>query len=84
MISGLMKTRGSFSPSFFDTSIVIRRSGCAIWIAARPMPGASYMVSSMSSASARISGVIFSMGLETRRSCVSGRMMMSRMAMGAM
>jgi hypothetical protein len=32
----------------------------------------------------RTSAVTVSMGLETRRSCLSGRMMMSRMAIGAM
>ena len=53
------------------------------WIAASPIPGASYMVSNMSSASLRISGVTFSIGLETRRSCLSGRMMISRRAMAA-
>jgi len=82
-----MKTRGSgvVSPSsfFFARSMVISRKGCAIWIAASPMPGASYMVSNMSSASLRISGVTFSIGLETRRSCLSGRMMISLKAMGA-
>ena len=45
------------------------------------MPGASYMVSNMSSASLRISVVTFSTGLETSRNCLSGRMMISRMAM---
>ena len=53
------------------------RNGCATWIAASPMPGASYMVSNMSSASLRISDVTFSTGLETSRSCLSGRMMIS-------
>ncbi|MGY4599208.1 hypothetical protein ACVWXL_006954 [Bradyrhizobium sp. GM22.5] len=87
MISGLMKTRGSglVSPSWsgLARSMVISRNGCAIWIAASPMPGASYMVSNMSSASLRISGVTFSIGLETRRSCLSGRMMISLRAMAA-
>ena len=41
------------------------------------MPGASYMVSNMSSASLRISVVTFSTGLETSRNCLSGRMMIS-------
>ena len=56
--------------------MVISRRGCATWIAASPMPGA-YMVSNMSSASLRISVVTFSTGLETSRSCLSGRMMIS-------
>ena len=58
-----MKTRGrgvvSPSSSRLARSMVISRSGCATWIAASPMPGASYMVSNMSSASLRISGVDF-------------------------
>ena len=57
------------------------RNGCATWIAASPMPGASYMVSNMSSASLRISGVTFSIGFDTSRNCLSGRMMISLMAM---
>ena len=61
--------------------MVISRNGCATWIAASPMPGASYMVSNMSSANLRISAVTFSIGLETSRNCLSGRMMISRMAM---
>ena len=81
MISGLMNTRGLglVSPfsSFLARSMVISRKGCATWIAASPMPGASYMVSNMSSASLRISVVTFSTGLETSRSCLSGRMMIS-------
>src|SRR6201996_527656 len=85
MISGLMKPRGCgwLSPSslFFARSMVISRIGCATWIAASPIPGASYMVSNMSSASLRISGVTFSIGLETSRNCLSGRMMISRSAM---
>ena len=82
MISGLMKTRGFGVVSPFSSrlarSMVISRSGCATWIAASPMPGASYMVSSMSSASLRISAVTFSTGFETSRNCLSGRMMISR------
>ncbi len=63
--------------------MVISRSGCATWIAASPMPGASYMVSNMSSASLRISVVTFSTGLEISRSCLSGRMMISLKAIAA-
>ena len=80
-----MKTRGCgvVSPSsfFLARSIVISRNGWATWIAASPIPGASYMVSNMSSASLRISEVTFSIGLETSRNCLSGRMMISRSAM---
>src|SRR5450755_3362014 len=80
-----MKTRGrglaSPSSSFLARSIVISRNGWATWIAARPIPGALYMVSNMSSASLRISGVTFSIGFDTSRNCLSGRMMISRSAM---
>src|SRR5215468_9890706 len=50
-------------------------------MAARPMPGASYMVSNMSSTSFLISGVILPTGSDTSRNRLSGRMMMSRSAM---
>ena len=80
-----MKTRGrgllSPSSSRLARSMVISRSGCATWIAASPIPGAAYMVSNMSSASLRTSAVTFSIGLETSRNCLSGRMMISLNAM---
>ena len=80
-----MKARGSLLPlpSLRTRSIVISRTGSAIWIAASPMPGASYMVSNISSASLRISGVTSATGLEICRSRLSGRMMISRRAMAA-
>ena len=52
-----MKTCGAGVSSSLARSITSMRSGSPIWIAARPMPGASYIVSSMSSASLR-NGVV--------------------------
>ena len=60
------------------------RLGTPTWMAASPMPGASYMVSNMSSTRRRSSGSIACAGSETSRSRLSGRMMMSRSAMAAM
>jgi len=70
-----MKTCGFFSSSSRDTSMTSICFGTPIWIAARPMPGASYMVSSMSSASLRSSAFTVSIGAETCRRSGSGRMM---------
>src|SRR5258707_149213 len=85
MLSVLIKARGRGVLSPFSSrlarSMVISRRGGATWIAASPMPGASYMVSNMSSASLRISAVPLKTGLETSRNCLSGRMMISRIAM---
>ena len=50
-VPGLMKTRGSGGSSFLARSMVTTRRGTPTWIAASPMPGASYMVSNMSSTS---------------------------------
>ncbi len=61
--------------------MVTTRRGTAIWMAARPMPGASYMVSSMSSASLRTSVSTVAMGSETSFSRGSGMTMISRRAM---
>ena len=52
-----MKTCGAGGSSSLARSMTSMRSGSPTWIAASPMPGASYMVSSMSSASLR-SGVV--------------------------
>ena len=52
-------------------------------MAARPMPGASYMVSNMSSLSLRSSTVIFSTGFDTSRNRLSGKVIISRLAMAA-
>ena len=83
-ISGLMKTCGFFGSSFLATSMVTMRCGAPTWIAASPTPGASYMVSNMSSTSLRTSAVIFFTGSETSRNRLSGRMRISRSAMAAM
>ena len=61
-ISGLMKTRGSRtgsppSSSGSCRSMTSRRFGTPTWTAARPMPGAAYIVSNMSAISARVSSV---------------------------
>ena len=53
-----MKTCGSFGSSFLARSMVTTRCGTPTWIAASPMPGASYMVSNMSSTSLRIAASI--------------------------
>src|SRR3954467_4538157 len=50
-------------------------------MAARPTPGALYIVSNMSSTSARTSAVTLFTGSDTCRSRLSGRMMISRNAM---
>src|SRR5215471_11066132 len=49
-------------------------------MAAKPMPGALYIVSNMSATSPRMSLSISATGLDTRRSRLSGKMMMSRSA----
>ena len=60
--------------------MVTTRTGSPIWIAASPMPGASYMVSNMSSTSFLVAASIFATGLETCRSRLSGKMRISRSA----
>ena len=57
------------------------RLGTPTWMAARPMPGAAYIVSNMSSISVWSSGVIASTGEEICRSNGSGASMIGRMAM---
>ena len=57
------------------------RLGTPIWMAARPMPGASYMVSSMSSMRARSSSSTVSTGFEIVLRRGSGAVRMGRMAM---
>ena len=73
--SGLMKTCGAGGSPSLARSMTSMRSGSPTWIAARPMPGASYMVSSMSSASFSSGASTRSTGLETWRRTGSGRMM---------
>src|SRR5215204_4563344 len=81
VISGLMNACGAFSSSFLARSMVTKRKGSPIWIAASPMPGASYMVSNMSSASLRTDASTFATGLETRRKRLSGMTRISRRLM---
>ena len=81
MTSGLMNTCGWWSSSFFDKSMVTTRFATPIWIAASPMPGASYMVSNISSTSLRMPASIFFTGSDTCRSRLSGILMISRIAM---
>ena len=50
-----MNTSGSFL--FSETSMTIKRLWKSTWVAARPMPGAAYMVSNMSSTSFANAGV---------------------------
>ena len=54
------------------------------WMAASPMPGASYMVSNMSSTSLRMPASIFFTGSDLSRSRLSGKIRISRTAMAAM
>ena len=78
-----MKTCGAFGSSFLARSMVTTRCGTPIWMAASPMPGASYMVSNMSLTSARSGLSTFATGSDFSRSRLSGRMMISRLAMAA-
>ena len=59
------------------------RTGSPTWIAASPMPGAAYMVSSMSSKRARKASSTPGAGFETAFSRLSGTMRISRTAMAA-
>ena len=79
---GIDEIRGCGGSSFLAMSMTITRIASATWIAARPMPGASYMVSTMSSISSRKPSSTCPSGALTRRSFGSGRMMMWRSAIG--
>src|SRR4051794_14406865 len=57
------------------------RCGTPTWIAARPMPGAAYIVSNMSATSARTSSSTVSTSLEISRRRGSGTSTIGRMAM---
>src|SRR5215831_12303025 len=61
--------------------MVTTRCGTPIWIAAKPMPGAAYMVSNMSATRRRISSSTSWTGLETSRRVGSGSLRISRKAM---
>src|SRR5579872_1795064 len=52
-ICGLTKKRGCFGSSPREMSMTMTRLATPTWMAARPMPGAAYMVASMSSISRR-------------------------------
>src|SRR5690606_8099150 len=56
--------------------------GTPTWMAARPMPGAAYIVSSMSAISARKPSSTLSTGFEISFRRGSGAVMISRIAMG--
>ena len=62
------------------TSMVTTRRGTPTWMAASPMPGASYMVSSMESMNLRRSSSTRSTGSLVMRSLRSGRVMISSFA----
>src|SRR3546814_802105 len=84
-----MNTRGSrisalpssSSGSGSCRSMTRMRFATPTWIAASPIPGASYIVSNMSAISVLSSASNFSTGLEMTRSRGSGVSMMGRMAM---
>ena len=73
-ISGLTRKSGvgSAPPSSLATSMAMSRRGTPTWIAARPMPGAAYMVSSMSSIKRRRSSSMRSIGALLARRDLSG------------
>ncbi len=74
---------GFFSSPSRARSMTTMRFGTPICTAASPMPGASYMVSSMSSMILRTASVTSVTGGETCRNIGSGSLMISRMAMGS-
>src|SRR3990167_1105280 len=63
VISGLMSTRGALRSSL--VSITTTRSCTSTWVAAKPTPLASYMVSSMSSTNWRMRSSTIATGLAT-------------------
>ena len=65
--SGLTSTMGAAGSSLPAQSITKIRFITPSWVAASPMPGASYMVASMSSASARIPSSTASTGVAALR-----------------
>jgi hypothetical protein len=78
-ISGFTTNKG-FGGSFsLARSITNMRKGRPIWIAASPIPGAAYIVSSMSSKTARVSASTLFKGAETcRKIFSSGKVMIGR------
>ena len=75
-----MNTRGSLLSS--EMSITINCLCTLTWVAARPMPGASYMVSNMSSINARRASSTDSTGVATVRRRLSGYSRMVSRLMG--
>ena len=71
---------GVLGASSLAGSMTISRRETPICGAARPMPGASYMVASMSSISRRSSASTRSMGFAFLRRIGSGMVRMGRMA----
>ena len=82
-ISGLISTSGCCSSSSPAVSSTTRRREWPIWGAARPIPGAAYIVSSMSSASRRSSSSTRSIGAAVFRRMGSGSVMIGSFAMAA-
>jgi len=78
-----MSAIGLFSSSPRVASMVTTRFGTPTWIAARPTPGASYIVSNMSATSFFTSPSIAATGSETSRRRLSGSWRIGRMDMGA-
>ena len=77
-ISGLISTSSAFFSS--ETSMTINCLCTSTWVAARPIPGASYMVSAMSAARRRMPSSIFVIGCATLRRRGSGNRRMGRSA----
>jgi hypothetical protein len=73
----LTRKSGLFGSSSRATSIVTMRRGSPTWIAASPMPGASYMVASISSMKRRAASSTVSTMTLFWRSTASGIVRMS-------
>ena len=78
-----MKTCGAGVSSSLARSITSMRSGSPIWMAARPMPGASYMVVQHVVGQFAQGASTRSTGLETWRRMGSGRMMSGLIGMAS-
>ncbi len=78
-ISGLQNTSGSCL--FSETSMTIKRLWKSTWVAARPTPGAAYMVSNMSAANLARASSNTSTGFARVRSRGSGYSRICRRAM---
>ena len=80
-MSGFTIINGVLGASSLAGSMTMTRREMPICGAASPMPGASYMVASMSSISLRSSSSTRSTGLACLRKIESGMVRMRRMAM---